>query len=116
MDFVADYEALSSQPMDKVAMIIKTTAVPGKRDELFNLYEKHLGPRAESNEAQEVVVWCADQQDPDVFVLFEIYRDADALGANAGADWFGAYMAEAMPLLAGEPEVIMAEPRWNKGL
>lgn len=97
-------------------MIIKTTAAPGKRDELFRLYQEHLAPRAEANDAQEVVVWCADQQHPDVFVLFEIYNDGEALGANAGAEWFGAYMAEAMPLLAGEPEVIIAEPRWSTGL
>ncbi len=97
-------------------MIIKTTAAPGKRDELFRLYQEHLAPRAEANEGQEVVVWCADQQNPDVFVLFEIYRDADTLGANAGADWFASYMAEAMPLIAAEPEIIMAQPRWSTGL
>lgn len=61
-------------------------------------------------------VWCADQQHPDTFVLFEIYRDAEALGANAGADWFNDYMAKAMPLLAGQPEVIMAEPKWSTGI
>ncbi len=101
---------------NKVAIVVKSTAAPGKRDELFELYRNHLAPRAEANEDQEVVVWCADQQNPDVFVLFEIYRNAEALGANAGADWFAAYMAEAMPLLAGEPEVLMAEPRWSTGL
>lgn len=102
--------------MDKVAMIIKSTAAPGRREELFRLYQEHLAPRAEANDAQEVVVWCADQKNPDVFVLFEIYSNGEALGANAGADWFGAYMAQAMPLLAGEPEVVMAEPRWSTGL
>ena len=102
--------------MTKLAMIIKTTAAPGKRDELYQLYIERLAPRAEANQAQEVVVWCADQQDPDTFVLFEIYRDSDALGANASSEWFAAYMADAMPLLAGEPEVIMAEPRWSTGL
>ncbi len=102
--------------MGNLAMIIKSTAAPGKRDELFELYQEHLAPRAEANEQQEVVVWCADQQNPDVFVLFEIYGDAAALGANAGADWFADYMAKAMPLLAAEPEVIMAEPRWSTGV
>lgn len=102
--------------MSKLAMVIRSTAQPGKRDELFELYQRHLAPRAEANDAQEVVVWCADQQDPDVFVLFELYRDAEALGANAGADWFAAYMQEAMPLLAGEPQVTMAAPRWTTGI
>lgn len=97
-------------------MIIRSRARPGKRDELFELYEEHLAPRADANESQEVVVWCADQQDPDVFVLFELYGDADALGANAGADWFATYMQAAMPLLAGQPQVTTATPLWSKGV
>lgn len=102
--------------MNKLAMIITSTAAPGKRDELFALYKEHLAPRAEANDSQELVVWCADQQNPDVFVLFEIYSDPSALGANAGADWFTAYMEQAMPLLAGEPVVTMAQPLWSTGL
>ena len=42
--------------MDNVAMIITSTATPGKRDELYELYRQHLAPRAEENEAQQVVV------------------------------------------------------------
>lgn len=97
-------------------MVIRSTAQPGKRDALYELYLDHLAPRAAANDAQEVVVWCADQQDPDVFVLFELYRDAEALGANAGADWFTEYMQAAMPLLAGEPQVTMATPMWSTGV
>lgn len=61
-------------------------------------------------------MWCADQQDPDGFALFELYRNADALGANASADWFAAYMAAAMPLLAAEPQVMMGTPLWSTGV
>ena len=104
------------RPMSRLAMIIKSKAAPGKRNEVFAMYEDHLAPRAEANDGQEVVVWCADQQDPDAFVLFEIYRDGEALGANAGADWFADYMRQVMPLLAGEPEVIMAQPMWSTGV
>ncbi len=101
--------------MGDLAMIVTTKALPGKRDELYALYQRDLAPRAAANDAQEVVVWCADEQDPDTFHLFEIYRDMAALGANAQADWFAAYLAEAGPLLAGEPQVRMAAPRWSKG-
>ena len=102
--------------MGELAMIIKTRAQPGRRDEVRSLYEELLAPRATANEAQEVVVWCADQHDPDTFYLFEIYRDAAALGANAQSDWFADYMARVGPLLAGEPEVSMATPGWSKGV
>ncbi len=102
--------------MDKIAMVITSTAASGKRDQLFDLYMEHLAPRTEANPAQEVVVWCADQQDPDRFVLFEMYSDASALGENAGAEWFTDYMQQAMPLLAGEPTIVMAHPHWSSGV
>ena len=102
--------------MGELAMVIKTKAQPGKRDELFDLYEEIMVPRAEENDAQEVVVWCADQHDPDAFFLFEIYSSGEAMGANAAAPWFADYMAKAGPLLASEPEVAMATPLWSKGI
>lgn len=102
--------------MGELALIVKTKAQAGKRDELFDLYREMLAPRAEENDAQEVVVWSADQHDPDTFYLFEIYRDGEAMGANAAAPWFADYMAKAGPLLGGEPEVGMATPRWSKGI
>lgn len=91
--------------MGELAMLIKTKAQPARRDDLFALYRELMAPRAEANLAQEVVVWCADQHDPDAFFLFEIYASGEAMGANAAAPWFADYMAKAGPLLASEPEV-----------
>lgn len=102
--------------MGELAIIVKSRAKPGKRDEISRLYEKLMIPRAIENESQEVVVWCADQHDPDAFYLFEIYSDSAAMGANAQAGWFADYMAQAGPLLAGEPEVAMTTPLWSKGV
>ena len=102
--------------MAEVALFITSKAQPGRRDEILALYTEMLAPRAEENEAQEVVVWAADQHDPDTFYLFELYRDAEAFGANAQSSWFADYMAKAGPMLAGEPTVGMATPRWSKGV
>ncbi|MEM9606391.1 MAG: hypothetical protein AAGA99_03145 [Actinomycetota bacterium] len=102
--------------MSRIAMIVMSTAAAGKRDELYDLYMEQLAPRAEANEAQEVVVWCADNQDEDRFALFEVYANAEAMGQNAQSTWFAEYLQDAMPLLAGEPTVIMAESRWSTGL
>ena len=102
--------------MGDLAMIIKTRTQPGRREDVRALYEEMLAPRALANDGQEVVVWCADQHDPDTFYLFEIYRDAGAMGANASAPWFAEYMAQVGPMLAGEPEVGMATPGWTKGV
>jgi quinol monooxygenase YgiN len=102
--------------MGDLAIIIRTRTRPGKRAEVHQLYQELMAPRALENEAQEIVVWCDDQHDPDSFVLFEIYRDGAAFGANAQSAWFEGYMARVVPLLAGEPEVTMAEPGWSKGI
>jgi quinol monooxygenase YgiN len=102
--------------MPKLALVIRSRTQTGKRDEVYALYRQMMAPRAVNNEAQEVVVWCNDASDPDVFFLFEIYRDQEAFGANASAPWFGEYMAAAGPLLASEPEVTMAAPAWAVGV
>ena len=57
--------------MSKLAVLVKTRTQPGKRAEVRRLYEKHLAPRAPENQAQEVVVFCEDQNDPDAFYLYE---------------------------------------------
>lgn len=102
--------------MGELALFISSKAQPGKRDEIFSLYEKILVPRAGENDAQEVVVWCADQHDPDAFHLFEVYRDSESFGQNAQSEWFAEFMGASAPLLAGEPTVAMTAPRWSKGL
>lgn len=99
-----------------VAMIITSRAQSGKRGSIHELWLEKLAPLAEANDAQRVVVWCDDQQDDDVFHLFEIYESVEAMGANAQNPAFADYMQAAMPLLAGEPNVAMASPTWSKGL
>ena len=106
--------------MTRLAMIVKTTVQPGQRDAVRDLFTRHLGARALANDAQEILIWCDDDANPDVFYLFEIYRDRAAFQANAQAaaqeGWFQAYLQQAQPLLAGQPEVIMASPQWAKGV
>lgn len=102
--------------MAKVALVIKSKSQPGKREEVRQLYEKHLAPRAQANAAQELVLWCADTMDADTFYLFEVYTDQAATQANAQAAWFWDYMREVQPLLAGQPEVAITSPVWAKGL
>ena len=102
--------------MGEVALFITGQAQPGRRDEIHQLYREMLAPHAAANEAQEIVVWCADQQDADRFHLFEIYRDMESFGLNAQSPEFAAYMGAVGPLLAGEPTVAMATPAWSTGI
>jgi quinol monooxygenase YgiN len=96
------------------AVLIKGRAQPGKRDEIRKLFEAHLAPRALASEAQPIVVWCADNGDPDGFYLWEVYADPASMEANGRAPWFGEYMAAVGPLLGAQPEVTTATPLWVK--
>ena len=102
--------------MSRVGMILTGRTKPGRRADLYALFEEHLAPRALANPDQPVVVWMADAADPETFHLFELYRDRDAMEANGQAAWFGAYMAASGPLLDGEPVLYLAEARWAKGV
>lgn len=102
--------------MSKLAMILKTKTQPGQREAVRHLFEQHLAPRAQANETQELVIWCADDNDPDTFYVFELYSNHKAPQANAQAPWFWDYMKQVQPLLAAQPEVAMATPEWAKGV
>ncbi len=102
--------------MSKVALIVKTKTQPGKREAVRQLYEEILGPRAQANAAQELVIWCADDADSDTFYLFEVYQDRDSQQENGQAPWFFEYLQKVQPLLAGMPEVMTGTPEWAKGM
>lgn len=101
--------------MGHVMMTIQGRAIPGRRDDVYALFEQHLAPRADAEAGQQLVVWAASDADPDAFQLVEIYNDPAVLERNATAEWFWAYMSKVGPLLDGEPVVTMSTPRWAKG-
>ncbi len=98
----------------RLALFITTRARPGKRDELLALWEEHLKGRVEENPAQEVYAYCLDREDPDLIHLYEVYSDASVMSEAAEAEWFEAYMEKAAPLMAGPPEIVVADPVWEK--
>lgn len=102
--------------MSQLTIFIKTRCQPGKRDEVFKLWEKHLKPRLMSNPDQIGYSFSYDNYDENVFHLFELYASQEAFQANSQESWFADYMAEAGPLLDGEPEFSMSTPQFTKGM
>jgi quinol monooxygenase YgiN len=100
--------------MAEIALFLTVRTHPGQRDALKTLWETHLKERAAANDAQSHYVYAFDAADENVIRICEIYETRAAFEANAGADWFAAYMAAAMPLLDGQPEFHMAMPQWVK--
>ena len=102
--------------MPKLVLIVKTKTKPGKREEVYRLFDKHLAPRVDGTNALEVFAWCADEVDADIFYIFEIYGDRTIQQTNAQDPAYFAYLQEAEPLLESGPEVVRATPVWAKGV
>ena len=102
--------------MPKLALIVKTRTQPGKRDDVYRLFEKYLASRVQGTDALEVFVWCADKTDADTFYIFEIYADRTVQQVNAQDPAYLAYLQEAQPLLANPPEIMTATPVWVKNV
>lgn len=102
--------------MSKVMMVVKSKAQPGKRAAVHDLWLKHLQSAAEANSNQELILYSFDTNDPDTFYLVELYSSQSAMEQNGQNPAFWAYMQEAMPLLDGQPEVMLATPAWTKGI
>jgi quinol monooxygenase YgiN len=97
------------------AVSIAGRAKPGKRDELYALYAERVVPHVEHDDSIEALIWSADRDDPDSYVLFEIF--ADGAGPSAmQSDWFQEYMQLTSSLVAAPAEVRRLAPRWTKGI
>ena len=102
--------------MEKLVLIVKSQTRPGKRDDVYRLFEKYLAARVQATDALEVFVWCADESDADTFYIFEIYGDRSVQQVNAQDPAYLAYLQEAQPLLANSPEIMKATPVWVKNV
>ena len=102
--------------MDKLVLIVKTKTQPGRRGDVYRLFEKYLASRVHGTDAVELFVWCADENDPDTFYIFEIYGDRSVQQVNAKDPAYLAYLEEAQPLLATSPEIMKATPVWVKNV
>ncbi len=100
--------------MAELAIFLTVRTKPGQRDALKALWEQHLKARAAANDAQSRYVYAFDVHDETIIRITEVYETKAAFEANAQADWFAAYMAEAAPLLDGEPEFHLGVPQWIK--
>jgi quinol monooxygenase YgiN len=100
--------------MNKAALLITHRTLPGKRDEVRQVWERHLMPNIARNPAHEAYFYCYDDNDPDVICAFQQYRDRVSPQDFVKAPWYAAYIEEVTPLIAGEPEVRAVTPVWAK--
>ena len=102
--------------MSKLALFVKVTARPGKREQVWQLWQKHVKPHVEAADGIEINCYCYDAKDPDVICFFELFSDPADFDAASQSGWYSEYLKQVKPLLAAPSEVIFADPVWAKGL
>ncbi|HEV7372192.1 hypothetical protein [Arenibaculum sp.] len=100
--------------MNGAALFIRHKSLPGRRDEVRRVWEKHLRRRIGGNAAHDAYFYCYDDSDPDTICVFQLYDDRASAQAFVKQPWYPAYEAEVAPLLTGESEFRPATPVWIK--
>ena len=100
--------------MNKTALFVRHKALPGHREELQQIWERYVKPRAEANPGHEAYFFCLDEADPDVVCVFQLYSSEAALEAFLQGDWYPGYLAEVSQVVAAPPELTRAAPAWIK--
>jgi quinol monooxygenase YgiN len=100
--------------MSKTALFIRHQALPGKRDEIRRIWEKHVKPRVQANPAHEAYYFCYDNSDRDVISVFQLYTSEADADEFLGGAWYPKYLEEVSKVVASSPQISPASLIWNK--
>ncbi|KRD47940.1 monooxygenase [Acidovorax sp. Root275] len=100
--------------MTAFALIIKHKTLPGKREEVRKIWEKHMAPAIASNPGHTAYFYCFDNADPDSICAFQQYSSVEASQDFLKTSIYAAYQKDVEPLLAGPPQVTALTPIWSK--
>ncbi len=103
-----------SQRRGAVALFIRHTALPGRREELAEVWSRHMPSAVQGNDGHTDYHYCFDADDADAIVVFQRYVDSAAAEAFLEEPAYLRYLAESKQLLAGPPTVTTALPRWTR--
>lgn len=101
--------------MNSFAIIIKHKTQAGKRDEVRNVWEKHMAPAISANPGHLAYFYCFDNADPDSILAFQQYVSAEAAHDFLKTDSYAAYLRDVELLLSGPPQITTLTPKWSKG-
>ena len=100
--------------MTTFALIVKHKTLPGKRDQVRKIWEKHMAPAIAANPGHIAYFYCFDNADPDSLCAFQQYTSDEASQAFLKTDSYIAYLKNVEPLLSGPPQVTALTPVWSK--
>ena len=100
--------------MDKVSVFARFVAKEDRIDELLSVFDG-LFAQAEQEAGTELYVLNRSGKDPNEFFFYELYTDADALGAHGTSDVMGKAMEQLKELLVSS-ELVFGSPVRGKGV
>jgi quinol monooxygenase YgiN len=100
--------------MSRIALFVKHRTLPGKRDEVRRIWEKHMAPAVSAHGGHTAYFYCFEDTDPDGICAFQEYVSREASEAFLETDSYAAYIAEVEPLLSGPPVITRLNPVWSK--
>ena len=99
--------------MPKHALFLQHRTKPGARDEVEQVWKKHMQRAIEANAGHEIYVY-SFTSDPDRICAFQVYGSAEEAKAFLKTPAYLAYEQEVAPLLEGPPKVEILTPQWIK--
>jgi quinol monooxygenase YgiN len=101
--------------MGKVALMATLRAKEGQRGELVEVIKSSLGA---INKESGTIYYILHEHDTDAdaLVFYELYEDAEALGAHGSGEALKELGPKMGPFLAGRPELVRLTPVAGKGL
>ena len=96
------------------ALFITHRTKPGQRDAVRDIWMRHMAPAVSSNASHLAYFYCFDAEDGDILRVFQLYENEAASAAFLEHPNYRAYLGEVEGLLAGPPDVQVAEPQWAK--
>lgn len=100
--------------MPSIALIIKHTTQPGKRDDVRRVWERYMAQAIAANPGHIAYFYCYGDADPDAIYAFQEYASAEASQAFLKTDSYSDYLQDVEPLLHGPPEVTTLTVMWSK--
>lgn len=100
--------------MQQRALFVRHRAKPGMRNQMQDIWQTYVKPRAEANPDHLAYFFCLDAEDADVVSVFQLFRSAQAVKEFMAGDWYPEYLAKVGEVVAEAPTILEAIPAWIK--
>lgn len=99
--------------MNKHALFVQHRTLPGKRQDVERVWQKHIKPAVSANASHQAYFYCFGET-PDSICAFQCYSDTNAAANFVKTPEYAAYYAEVKPYLLGDPIITVLDVRWSK--